>query len=182
MNKPKLLLLDADVIVFAHELGVWEKIKNAYDVHVPATVIEIEVKFFTSKDGGKRIDLQAAVAAGEIKRLEATAQEVAEVFANFEPSFLAALHDGEKEAIAILVSQATAGLVFCTGDVIAIQSVAMLGCTERCISFEELLQKAGLIKGIQRLMPSLSKNTHETHSAKGKERRLTGECFKKPLF
>ena len=116
MNKPKLLLLDADVIVFAHELGVWEKIKNAYDVHVPATVIDIEVEFFTSKDGGKRIDLQAEAAAGEIKRLEATALGVAEVFANFESSFLAALHDGEKEAIAILVSQAVPDLVFCTAS------------------------------------------------------------------
>jgi hypothetical protein len=182
VNKPKLLLLDADVIVFAHELGVWEKIKNAYDVHVPATVIEIEVRFFTSKDGAKRIDLQAQMSAGEIKRLEATGREVAETFSNFESSFLAALHDGEKEAIAILISQANPGLVFCTGDVIAIQSVAMLGLAGQCISFEELLEKAGLLRGIGRLMPSLSKKTHETHSEKGKNRRLTGECFKKPLF
>ena len=64
MNKPKLLLLDADIIVFAHELGVWEEIKKAYGVHVPATVVEIEVQFFTSKDGGKRIDLQAEAAGG----------------------------------------------------------------------------------------------------------------------
>ena len=28
MNRPKLLLLDADVIVFAHELGVWDALKK----------------------------------------------------------------------------------------------------------------------------------------------------------
>ena len=103
-------------------------------------------------------------------------------FSNFEASFLAALHDGEKEAIAILLLEAGSQLVFCTGDVIAIQSVAMLGVAERCISFEELLEKAGLLKGIQRLMPSLSKKAHEIHSQKGKERRITGECFKQGLI
>ena len=182
MNKPKLLLLDADVIVFAHELDLWEKIKNAYEVHVPSTVVEIEVKFFTSKDGGRRIDLQAEVASGQIKRMEATASEIAEAFSNFEPSFLAALHDGEKEAIAILVAQSSPDLVFCTGDVIAIQSAGMLGLSGKCISFEELLEKAGLLKGVGRLRPSLNRVTHETHSQKGKQRRLTGECFRKPLF
>ena len=122
------------------------------------------------------------MAAGEIKRLEATGRQIAETFSNFETSFLAALHDGEKEAIAILVSQSNPELVFCTGDVLAIESVAMLGLIGQCISFDELLEKAGLLRGIGRLMPSLSRKTHESHSEKGKNRRLTGECFEKPLF
>jgi hypothetical protein len=183
VNKPKLLLLDADVIVFAHQLGTWEKLKKAYDIHVPATVIEIEVKYFRSARGQQAIDLRAELAAGNIKKLEATAIDVAMVFSNFDASFLASLHDGEKEAIAILISRSDPELIFCTGDVVAIQAVAMLGATDRCVSFEELLEKAGLRKSADGLQPNLTKKTHEHHSKTGSARRITAECFKKsPLL
>ena len=181
MNRPKLLLLDADVIVFAHELGVWEALKKAYDVHVPSIVIEVEVRFFTSRDGGKRIDLKAQVAGSEIKRLEATASQIYETFKDFDSTFLASLHDGEKEGITILSESGDVGLVFCTGDIAAIQSVGMLGFSAACISFEELLEKAGLLKGLK-LVPSLRKKEHDFHMEKGKTRRLTGEYSKNPPF
>ncbi|MBZ5513902.1 MAG: hypothetical protein LAN62_03475 [Acidobacteriia bacterium] len=181
MNKPKLLLLDADVIVFAHQFGVWAGLVSAYEVHVPATVIE-EAKFFISKDGRKSIDLKADEAAGRIRRLETTATRIFETFKDFEPTFLAALHDGEKEAIAILMTEAESGLVFCTGDIIAVQSVGMLGLCESCLSFEEVLRLAGLLKLVSGLGPPLRKSTTEFHLEKGKTRRTTGECFtKSPL-
>jgi rRNA-processing protein FCF1 len=68
VKKPKLLLLDADVIVFAHQFGIWQKLKASYEVHVPATVID-EAQFFETKDEQRKIDLKAQEAAGEIKRL-----------------------------------------------------------------------------------------------------------------
>ena len=178
MSKPKLLLLDADVIVFAYQFGVWEKLKNAYELHVPATVID-EAQFFISKDGRKTIDLNAEEAAGKIKRLEATALEIAEVFKNFDATFLAALHDGEKEGITILQSQVESGMVFCTGDMIAIESIGMLGLSGSCLSFEEILEMAGLLKHVSRFMPALTKKAHKDRIDKGKTRRITGECFKK---
>jgi hypothetical protein len=179
VNKPKLLLLDTDVIVFAHQFGIWDNLKKAYEVHVPATVIDTEAQFFDSKDGRKKIDLNAEEAAGKIKRLEATALDVAETFKNFEPTYLAALHDGEKEGITILRAEAESGMVFCTGDMIAIESVGMLGLSSSCLSFEEVLQMAGLLKLVTRFMSSLTKKAHDTHLEKGKTRRTTGECFKK---
>ena len=181
MNKPKLLLLDADVIIFAHELGVWDALKKSYDIHVPSIVVELEAHFFVSRDGKRRIDLRAQAAASEIKRVEANATEIYDTFKDFEPTFLASLHDGEKEGITILSSCNETGLVFCTGDIVAIQSVGMLGLSGACISFEELLEKAGLIKGVK-LAPSLRKSEHDSHIGKGKTRRITGECFKKPPF
>jgi hypothetical protein len=179
VNKPKLLLLDADVIVFAYQFGVWEKLKTAYELHVPSVVIE-EAQFFVTKHGQKPIDLKAEEVAGHIKRLEATATEIAETFQDFEPTFLAALHDGEKEGITILKSQAQSGMVFCTGDMIAIESVGMLGLSASCLSFEEILEMSGLRKLVSSFMPHLTKKAHKDHVEKGKTRRTTGECFKKP--
>ncbi len=178
MYKPKLLLLDADIIVFAHQFGVWGNLKRAYEVHVPATVID-EAQFFVSKDGQKSIDLNAEETAGQIKRLETTATRISATFREFEPTFLAALHDGEKEGIAILVAEADTGMVFCTGDTVAVQSVGMLGLSESCMSFEDVLRMAGLLKLVPHLIPHLTKRSHEHHIEVGKTRRLTGECFKK---
>lgn len=179
MNKPKLLLLDTDVIVFANQFGVWDKLKQVYEVHVPATVIDTEARFFDSAHGRRNINLKAEEAAGEISRLEATAIEVSETFENFQPTFLAALHDGEKEGITILKTRRESGMVFCTGDMIAIESVGMLGLSSSCVSFEELLQVVGLLKLVSKFMPHLTKRAHEEHLEKGAIRRTTGECFKK---
>jgi hypothetical protein len=178
VNKPKLLLLDADVIVFAYQFGIWDKLKDAYEIHVPATVID-EAQFFVTKDGRKPIDLEAEERAGKIKRVEATGSEIAETFKDFEPTFLAALHDGEKEGITILRSQSESGMVFCTGDIIAIESVGMLGLSASCLSFEETLQMSGLLKLVSKFMPHLTKKAHKEHIEKGKTRRTTGECFRK---
>jgi hypothetical protein len=101
-------------------------------------------------------------------------------FSNFEPSFLAAMHDGEKEGITILKAEADSGMVFCTGDMIAIESLGMLGLSDLCVSFEEVLQMSGLLKSVPRLLPSLTKKTCDVRLGKGKTRRLTGECFKNP--
>lgn len=179
MNKPTSLLLDADVIVYAHQFEVWERIKGAYHVHVSATVID-EARYFKSRGGRRDIDLKAQEAAGEIARLDADAVDVALTFKDFDPTFLAALHDGEKEAITILRARVDSGLAFCTGDVVAIQSVAMLGLSGSCLSFEELLQKAGSPPSRLRLPAALAKKAHDHHLSLGKTRRITGECFKNP--
>jgi len=172
-------LLDADIIVFSHHFGIWQKLKAAYEVHVPATVID-EAQFFETKDGRKVIDLSAEESADQIKRLEATAADISDTFQDFEPTFLAALHDGEKEGITILQIQRESGIVFCTGDMIAFESVGMLGLSSSCLSFEGILQMAGLLKSVTRLLPHLTKKAHDHHLEVGKTRRTTGECFKNP--
>lgn len=171
-------MLDADVIVFANEYGVWGQLKASYDIHVPATVID-EAKFFESNDTRKRIDLKAEEKAGQIKRSESTAIDIQETFENFEATFLAALQDGEKEGITILREKSESGMVFCTGDTAAIQAVGMIGLGDACISFEKMLEFAGTPKLIRPLLPSLTEKSHCFHLKRGKERRVTGECFKK---
>ncbi|NLT68661.1 MAG: hypothetical protein GXX84_18860 [Acidobacteria bacterium] len=161
-NATTVQSLPADVIVFAHQLGIWQKLKNAYEVHVPAIVIE-EAR---------------QEAAGEIKRLEAAVHDISDTFKDFDPSFLAALHDGEKEGIAIVRNESDSGMVFCTGDIAAIESVGMLGLASACMSFEEVLQRARL--SVPRLPNHLTKKAHDCHFEVGIVRRTTGECFQNP--
>jgi len=182
VKKPKLLLLDADVVIFAHQLDVWTSLKSAYEIHLPATILD-EAKYFETKQGNcKSIDVQADLIAGLIKKLEADVKDLTRTFESFDPVFLAALHDGEKEAITILASDGASELIFCTGDVSAMKAVGMLDLASKCISFEEVLEKAGLLKHCGRLQPNLTKSAYSTHSAKGKTCRITGESLKKPII
>jgi hypothetical protein len=185
VKKPKLLLLDADVIVFANQYGVWTELKKSYEVYAPSIVIE-EAKFFETENVSKgveqrvrvKIDLKAEERAGQIARKEASALDIKETFKDFDSSFLAALQDGEKEGIAVLKGESDSGLVFCTGDTAAIQAIGMLDLSNACISFEKMLELAGLSKLAKPLLPSLTEKSHSIHVARGRERRITGECFK----
>jgi hypothetical protein len=55
-------------------------------------------------------------------------------------------------------------MVFCTGDIIAIESVGMLGFSASCLSFEEILQMSGLLKLVSRFMPISRKRLTKTIS------------------
>ena len=57
MAKPRLLLLDADIVITAHSLGIWEQLKAAYEIAVPALVCE--ARYFQSVRGSGSIGLQA---------------------------------------------------------------------------------------------------------------------------
>ena len=176
MAKPKLLLLDADIVISAHELGIWEELKRAYEIAVPATIVR-EARYFESERGHSSIRLQAQIDQGEIKCLEATADELISTFKNFENSFLAGIDAGEKEAITLVNCGKCAEYVFCTGDTVAMAAIGMLDLGNASIAFEDVVRGAKL--NAVRLHVSLSSKTHRSHIEKGKTRRITGEGFKK---
>ena len=175
MQKPKLLLLDADVVIEAHKLDVWEALKKAFSIAVPATIVR-EARYFKSSKSGQGINLQKQIDVGEITCIEATANEILAAFENFDPIFVQGLDDGEKEGIAIIRSEKNPDCVFCTGDTNAVEAVGMLAIENHSISFEGVLQVAKLT--VSRVRPSMTLKAHEHHIHKGKTRRITGEYFK----
>lgn len=177
MSKPNLVLLDCDIIIFCHQLGVWEQLKTSSNVAVASTVAH-EARYFRSQHGNKSIDIGSQITRKEIQCLEATAAELAGAVRDFARVFVAALQYGELEAIALLISGRFEGWLFCTGDRIAMQAVAMLGLSDRIISFEKLLTETGLKGRITgRLNRALSEETLQYHLDLGKTRRVTREYF-----
>jgi len=174
VQKPKLLLLDADVVIEAHKLGIWEVLKKAFSIGVPATIVR-EARYFISSSGSRGISLQAEINAAEITCLDATADEILATFEKFDPVFLQGIDDGDKEGIAIIHCEKATDCVFCTGDTNAVEAVGMLAIDEHSISFEAVLQMAKVAAA--RLRPSMTIKAHEHHIKKGRTRRLTGEYF-----
>jgi hypothetical protein len=175
VQKPTLLLLDADVVIEAHKLGVWEALKKAFGIAVPATIVR-EARYFKSSKGRQGINLQKDIDAGEITCIDATASEILSTFENFDPLFMQGIDDGEKEGIAIIRCEKSPGCVFCTGDTNAVEAIGMLAIDHRSISFETVLKLAKVT--VARVRPSMTVKAHDDHVQKGKIRRITGEYFK----
>ena len=140
----KLLILDANVIIEAHRHNYWRALTARYQLHIPKTII-CESRYFTDNYNQKiTIDLSAELASGKIIEIEATPNEMAKLSQNFKATFIESIDDGEREALAILYSRSDAKLLFCTGDMRAIISLAVMELSHCGISLEQVLKQSGL--------------------------------------
>lgn len=183
MKKPKLLLLDSDVVITCYQFGVWKNLKAKYDVHVTSIVAIVEVKFAKTSTGSIKIDLKEQAERGEITIVEATASEMKNVTSQFTNSFAQGLDDGETEGLTVISKGELQDCKFCTGDTNGIQAVGMLGLGSQSISLEEVLSLCGInLPSSSKLAPNFSKRNHELQLKTGSSRRISGECFlKSPL-
>ena len=135
----KLLLLDADVVIDLHTLGVFERISKGYAIHITKTVLE-EAQYF--KSGGKktRIDIEDCVTVIEdvaLSYLQSAREEAKEARLGIDPD--------ELESIACLM-QEEGNLIFCTCDQAAIKLLSFMNLEGSAISFEKALRSTGYQK------------------------------------
>ena len=135
----KLLLLDADVVIDLHTLGVFERISKGYAIHITKTVLE-EAQYF--KSGGKktRIHIEDCVTVIEdvaLSYLQSAREEAKEARLGIDP--------GELESIACLM-QEEGNLIFCTCDQAAIKLLSFMNLEGSAISFEKALRSTGYQK------------------------------------
>jgi len=132
----KLLLLDADVVIDLHTLGLFDRINKGFEIHITKTVLD-EASYF--KRGGVRtkINIRNRVTVIEnvaVEHLQTIRNEAMEARLGIDP--------GEMEAIACLI-QEDEGLIFCTCDQAAIKLLAFMNFEERSISTEKALRTTG---------------------------------------
>jgi len=146
--RSKQVLLDASVIITAHELEVWSALLQEANVAVTSIIAHDEALFFDRKTGSvpAPISLGALISQGVIPEISASVSDIERVRAVFDEELNMALHDGEVEAIAILYADESDSLLFCTSDKAAIRVLAMLGLSDSGVSFEEVLKTSGLSK------------------------------------
>ncbi len=142
-----LVLLDADVIIDLHRLGVWEQIIKKHTIYVSSIILRREVYFYQDTKGSRHpIDLVKEI-GGKINELSCSAQELLAFKEKFDAVFQEDLHDGEKEALVLLQKQED--LMLCTCDHAAIKALALLDLSDKGISFENLLKKSGITKQLE---------------------------------
>ena len=167
---------DADIIINLHAAGLWQIVTAAYQIVVPS-IIAHEAQYYLDERGNRHpIDLQAQVQARQIDEMSASLDELAALQQRFHPDRLEGLHDGEQEALALVLSGAFAGGRFCSGDRAAIQALAALGFEDRGVSLEKALQEIGrTLDRTWRRSHQLTQAYFDAAVADGKQQRLDGD-------
>ena len=177
MPKLKLLILDAGVVIYLHELQIWPKLPESCDVHLSRIVAEKEVLFEPNDQGGygKNIDLSPDIESGRIQVFEVDASDVKRFRDSFDSLYIGGLDDGESESLVFLTGQTDEYLIS-SGDAIVYKVLGNLGKGEQGISLEEILQKIGLGRQVA---VQYSKRFRESCTRQGTEDMIRGRGKKK---
>jgi len=169
----KCVLLDANIIIESHKVGVWEKLIDRVEIVVSSIVAYKESHFYSEEDGGipEPINLKRLIQNGKIKEISATPEEMAGFSNYFDRVFVFGLDDGEIESLALIKSGKLKNTLFCSSDGPAIQALAMIGHSNAGISMETLLKKTGLQKGLEY---QFCDEFFKKHITKGSENFIQG--------
>ena len=170
--KPRLVLLDANVIIEAHALGVWQKLIAWFELAVPSVVARQEAKYFVIQGHRNPIQLGSLIAQNEIEELEADAIELSDLMNQFDCLFAESIDPGEQEALALMLADRCPEHQFCSADARPLQALAMLGMSDRGISFEELLNIMGQSRSVD---DQFTKLFLQRQIKEGQRRRIQGE-------
>lgn len=139
-KKSKDLLVDAVVVIHAHEKNYWERLCNTHRVFLSATVLENELFYFSSDKGKKSLPVQTWLKEGKIIRVEADHSDLDLLVKKLSDDFMAGIHNGELEALALLLSKNHQNLHFSTADRAAVKALGLLNLRTRGISVETIVE------------------------------------------
>lgn len=172
----KLLLLDADVIIIAHEIGVWDKLVEMCSVSVTETIIT-EANLWFDEDGGQHvIDLESYVKQGKIESISVEFSKVRRFRKRFSPAYLDRMDPGESETLAFVDSSDDEWL-YCSGDAIVFNVLGCLAKGHQAISLEEVLRQCGIGIPSRGDLAHLTKEYRERHTLMGEQDSITGKGF-----
>jgi hypothetical protein len=169
----KCVLLDANIIIESHKVGVWEKLTEKVEIVVSSIVAHKEALFYSEVEGKipEPIHLKQLIQDGKIKEISASPEEIADFLNYFDRVFVFGLDDGEIESLALIKSEKIKDTLFCSSDGPAIQALAMIGHSDAGISMEMLLKETGLQKNIE---CQFSDAFFQKHLKKGTENLIQG--------
>lgn len=143
MKKLRFLLLDANIIIKLHELGIWAQVVDRCDVLIARTVAEHEAKYYHDGNADHLIDLSSDIAAQRIGVVEMDAVQLKSFLDRFDPVYFGEMDPGETESLAYLVSSPDPCLI-CSSDAIVFRILGCLKLIGQGLSLETILQQIGL--------------------------------------
>ena len=139
----RLLLVDADVIIWLNQVGLWGSILKNYEIYIVATVVK-EVEHYSDEFGRKiAINLKSRIDNEELKEISADALQL-KALVDRLPRDKIELHEGELESLAVVYHDLVKGMNICLIDRAAIIGMAHLEIEDKGKSVEEVLLNCGL--------------------------------------
>lgn len=175
-QKLKLLLLDADVIILAHELGIWDRLVKTCKISVTETVIDEANMWFDEDEGSHQIDLAPLVKKGDVECVAVPLSEVLRFRKRFNLVYLDGMDPGETESLTLLESSDEKWM-FCSGDAISFKILGCLAKGDQGVSLEEVLQTCGLSISGAKDLGHHTKAYREKFTRKGEQDGFMGMAF-----
>jgi hypothetical protein len=171
MPKFRLLLLDANAIIYAHELGIWHLLTDRCEITITKTVVEQEVYYWRDGNGVRHeIDLAADIQEGRIHCVEVPLARIDAFRERFSQIYLDAMDPGETESLAFLESSADPWRL-CSSDALVFRVLGSLGRAEQGISLEEVLSGVGLGRHVDAMY---DKAFRQRYTTRGRQEAITG--------
>ena len=144
MTRSRLVLLDANIVIQLHAMGLWAVLRAHYRLALTQAVRD-ESRYYTRPDGTQAtIKLDADIASGEVELIEVTPRDFSRFQSRFDVGYVERLADGECESLAHITSDAAADEhLICSADAIVWRVLGCLHLRERGISLEEMLSACG---------------------------------------
>jgi hypothetical protein len=171
----KLLILDANEVIYLHETGLWQAVLSRCEVYLARIVAESEVKYYRGSEADEIIDLSDDITQGRVKVFELTITEFKPFIDLFDPTYLESLDPGEAESLAYLVQSKDMYLIS-SADAIVFRVLGLLNRSDQGISLEEVLQKMGLGRSVSR---QYTKQFRERYAREGEQDSLRGRGLKR---
>jgi hypothetical protein len=175
MTKSTLLLLDANVVIKLHELGLWTHVVQRHNVFMTATVLD-EARYYRDGELDVPIELATQIQQRQLTVVEMDSAVFARFKDRFSPGYFERLDPGEGEALAFLDSSAEPFLL-CSSDAIVFRTLALLNRSEQGLSLEETLSGAGLSR--KDLPWQFTRRFREVEMKRGRADAVTGFGLKK---
>jgi len=170
VKKSKLFLLDANVVIYLFELGIWNAFVERCDVHLARTVVD-EAAFYQDADGNRfEIELDSDIEAGRITVFSVGYSQLQEFLSQFGAGFIERLDPGEAESLAYLDCSGYSHRI-CSADKIVYRVLGAVLKGEAGVSLEEVLTDIGLGRN---LLTQFSKSYRERWTRRGFEEGLRG--------
>jgi hypothetical protein len=176
MPKFRLLLLDANVIIAAHELGIWSKLVEGCSITITRTVVEQETYYWRDEQGiPHEIYLEGYIQEGKINCVDVPLAEVKSFLQKFDPTYKMDL--GEAESLAFLYYSSEKWLI-ASADGIVFKVLGRLGRPDQGISLEEITQKIGLTCNFDKKHGHYTKDFRLRLTKQGQQDGITGMGLK----
>lgn len=170
MSRLKLLILDANLVIRLHEIGLWTTVIERYEVRLGRTVVE-ESMYFEKEDQREVVDLSNDIDTSKITVFDVGTNDSKRFLAKFDRTYAEKLDAGELESL-VYLDQSGEQLWLASGDAIVYKVLGLLSRTDQGISLEEALQRVGL--GVANLPWSCKKAFREKYTAEGQQDFIRG--------
>ncbi len=175
MPKLKLLILDANVVIYLFENGLWQKVLAQCEIHLSRIVAEDEVRFYHGRETDKLIDLSDDINQKRLQLFDISRSDLDQFLDQFDPLYVDRLDPGESESLAFLILAKEEYLIS-SGDAIVYKVLGNLSRSHQGISMEEVLQKVGLTRS--KFPRQYSKQFRERYTKEGEQDSIRGRGMK----